>query len=270
MRHTRLVRDRNDAASLRDVLDELLNLTNDGLRTVTTAGQLAVTHAWFVRSVDMIRAALLLLDQGLGSAVHPLVRSAMEHGVGMLWLREAGDEGLGGLSNAHRQWAKNVQGAIALANTEGFQPGRRAWSSELDEVIARIEAQEQEQDVPGAWNIAKRFRIAEQFDLYVAWLSETASSHATQVSATPYLQFGNGKVHLLRSPQEPDTDEVLNRCAVVALIAFRAMGEALASDYWRASVDRLEAAFLEAFERAGTEWLVDNPSDDVLGRFEPH
>lgn len=132
------------------------------------------------------------------------------------------------------------------------------------------ERAEQEQDVPGAWNIAKRFRIAEQFDLYVAWFSETASSHATQVSATSHLHFSNGKVHLLRSPQEPDTDAVLNRCAVVALIALRAMGEAMASDYRRASVDRLEAPFLEAFERAGTERLVDNPSDDVLGRFEPH
>lgn len=82
MRHTRLVRERDDAASLRDVLDELLNLTNDGLRTVTTAGQLAVTHARFVRSVDMIRAPLLLHDQGLGSAAHPLVPSWTPHDAG--------------------------------------------------------------------------------------------------------------------------------------------------------------------------------------------
>lgn len=122
MRHTRLVRERDDAASLRDVLDELLNLTNEGLRTVTTAGQLAVTHAWFVRSVDMIRAALLLHDQGLGSAAHPLVRSAMEHGVGMLWLREAGDEGVGGLSNAHRQWARNVQSRSRTSLARGTSP----------------------------------------------------------------------------------------------------------------------------------------------------
>ena len=262
--------DQNEESLLRDLLDELLSLTDNGLRTVTAAGQLAVTHAWFVRSVDMIRAALLLHDSGLGSAAHPLVRSAMEHAVGMLWLREAGEEGLGGLSNAHRQWAKNVQDTIALANTEGIQPGRRDWSLELDDVIARIEAQEQEPDFPGAWNIARRFRTAKQFDLYVAWLSETASSHATQASATPYLLFRDDRVHLLRSPQEPDTGAVLSRCAVVALIAFRSMGDALTSDYWRASVDRLEAAFIEVFQRAGSKRLADKPSDDWLGRFDRH
>ena len=262
--------DRNEESSLRDLLDELLSLMDDGLRTVTKDEQLAVTHAWFVRSVDMIRAALLLHDSGLGSTAHPLVRSAMEHAVGMLWLREAGEEGLGGLSNAHRQWAKNVQDAIAQANTEGIEPGRRDWSLELDNVIARIEAQEQELDAPGAWNIAGRFRIAKQFDLYVAWLSETASSHATQASATPYLLFRDGRVHLLRSPQESEPGAILSRCAVVALIAFRSMGDALTSDYWRASVDRLEEVFIELFQRAGSKRLADEPSDDWLGRFESH
>lgn len=260
--------DRTDKASLRDLLDELLSLTDTGLRTVATAEQLAVTHAWFVRSVDMIRAALQLHDNGLGSAAHPLVRSAMEHAVGMLWLRETGEEGLGGLSNAHRQWAKNIRDAIALANTEEIQPGRRDWSPELDEVIARIEEQEQEPDIPGAWNFTKRFRIAKQFDLYVAWLSETASSHATQASATPYLQFSSDRVHLLRSPREPDTAALLNRCAVVALVAFRAMGEALTSDFWRAHVDRLEAAFIEVFQRSRSERLADKPSNDWLERFD--
>lgn len=257
-----------EKASLRDLLDELLSLTDDGLRTVAATEQLAVTHAWFVRSVDMIRAALQLHDSGLGSAAHPLVRSAMEHAVGMLWLQEAGEEGLGGLSNAHRQWAKNIRDAITLANKEEIQPGQRDWSPELDEVIARIEEQEHEPDIPGAWNIAKRFRIAKQFDLYVAWLSETASSHATQASATPYLQFGSDRVHLLRSPREPDTAALLNRCAVVALVAFLAMGEALASDFWRANIDRLEAAFIEAFQRSRSERLADKPSNDWLERFD--
>lgn len=268
--HTPYMSDSNEDSSLRDLLDELLSLTDNGLRTVTAAGVLAVTQAWFMRCVDMIRAALLLHDSGLGSTAHPLVRSAMEHAVGMLWLREAGEAGLGGLSNAHRQWAKNVQDAIALANSEGIQPGRRDWSPGLDEVIARIEAQEQEPGAPGAWNIAKRFRTAKQFDLYVGWLSETASSHATQASATPYLLFSADKVHLLRSPLEPDTDAILSRSAVVALTAFRAMGEALTSDHWRATVERLEAAFIGVFERAGSRRLADEPSDDWLGRFDRH
>lgn len=259
--------DQVEDASLREFLEELLRLTDTGLRTVTTDSEPAVAHAWFVRSVDMIRGALLLLDNGLGSTAHPLVRSAMEHVVGLLWLKEVGWDALPGLSNAHQEWARNVKKAIALSNEKGIQPGRRDWSPDLDALIAEIEAQEHAQ-ADGQWNIAKRFKIAKQFDLYVAWLSETASSHATQASATPSLKFRDDRVLLLRTPQEPDTDAILNRCAVVALIGFRAMGEALNSDYWRASVDRLEAAITDAFQRAGSKRLADEPSDNWLGRFD--
>lgn len=262
-----LVSDQGKDRSLRAYLNELLSLTDSGLRTVTIEPEQALAHGWFVRSVDMIRGALLLYDNGLGSAAHPLVRSAMEHVVGLLWLKEVGWDALPGLSNAHQGWARNVKKAIALSNEKDIRPGRRDWSPDLDAVIAEIEEQEHAQ-VEGQWKIAERFKIAQQFDLYVAWLSETASSHATQASATPYLKFRDDRFLLLPSPQEPDTDAILDRCAVVAVIGFRAMGEALGSDYWRANVDRLDESITYAFQRAGSERLAAKPSDDWLGRFD--
>lgn len=260
--------DHVESGSLRALVDELLRLADDGLRTVTTDVVLAVTQAWFMRSVDMIQAALLLHDRGLGSTAHPLVRAAIEHAVGMLWLRELGEDALGGLSNAHQQWAGNVKKATALANEKNTEPGRRDWSPEIDELVAQVQAQDRARDTDGQWNIAKRFQTAKQLDLYVAWLSETASSHATQASATPYLLFKDDRVLLLRSPQEPDSAATINRCVVVAAIAFRAMGEALDSTYWQATVDRLEAAMVEAFEKAASKRLASEPADDWLGRYD--
>lgn len=252
---------------LREYLEELLRLTNSGLRTVTTDSELAVAHAWFVRSVDMIHGAILLHDSGLASAAHPLLRSAMEHVVGLLWLKEVGWDALPGLSSAHKCWAGNVRKAIALSNEKGSQPGRRDWSPDVDALIAEVEAQEHA-SADGQWNITKRFQIAKQFDLYVAWLGETASSHATQASAAPYLKFRDDRVLLLWSPQQPDADALLTRCAVVALIGFRAMGEALGSDYWEASVDRLETAITRAFQRSASSRLADESSANELGRFD--
>lgn len=262
------MRNHADEASLRELLEELFELTDTGLRTVTANIELAVAQAWFVRSVDMIRAALLLHDRGLGSVAHPLVRSAMEHVVGVLWLRDIGTDALGGLSNNHQKWARNVKRAVALANEMGVQPARQDWSPELDALIDEIEQQANAPTAPGEWHIVDRFRVAKQFDLYVAWLSETASSHATQASATPYLKFDDYRIVLLRPPQEPDFEALISRCAVVALIGFRAMGETLNSDYWRASVDRLEAAITAAFQQAGSSRPADEPSDNgSLGRF---
>ncbi|GAA1142580.1 hypothetical protein GCM10009583_10620 [Ornithinicoccus hortensis] len=239
------------------------------LRTVTTDSELALTHAWFVRCVDSINAALVLHDQGLGRVADPLVRSAMEHAVGMRWLRQLGHDALFALGRSHQRWAANVQSAVAASNEQEKQLGRTEWSPELDAVFDELAAQEiPEGSVDGEWKIENRFKVAKAFDLYVAWLSETATSHATQASAAPYVVVGSDRYHLLRSPRSlGDTLEL--RCASVAVDAFRSMGEALGSDVWRATVDRLDERLTAALIRATTAGLLDPPSsDDWSSRFE--
>lgn len=253
-------------AELRPLLDELLSLANEGLRTVATDTHLAVTHGWFMHAVDAIGAALTLIDSGRESTVSPLIRSAMEHAVGMLWLREVGDDGLAGLDNAHQKWANNIQRATSLANEKGVDPERRDWSPEIEALVAELTAQERGQKVPGEWLHSERFEVAKQFDLYVAWLSETATSHATQSSATPYLTFSEDRVQLLRLPRT--SGAALGRCALVALIAFRAMGDTLNSAHWLASVDRIEGAMQDIFKRMGMGLLTDEPVDTWLTRHD--
>jgi hypothetical protein len=230
---------------MRSLLDELLALADEHGRTVTTDPKTALCQAWFVRCVDTISAALHLHDRGLGEVAAPLVRSAIEHAIGVMWLQRLGDRAVEAVERSHHRWAKNVQKAMATANDEQQRPGREDWSPALNEAFDSLALQRvPEGTSPGEWKIDPRFRVAQQFDLYVAWLSETAASHATYASAAPYIIAGEGRYRLLRAPKGPEKNLVL-KCAAAGLVAFRAMGEVLVSDSWTARVDRLDEQIAE-------------------------
>lgn len=216
-------------SALRGLLEASLAVGDDCMRTVTTSATLAVTQAWFIRTVDSIRAAILLLDCNLASVASPLVRSAMEHTVGMMWLQEVGDDGLRGLENSHRTWIKNIGKATALVDQVRTEEGPSGWAPEIDALVAQIAAEEGAPKVPGEWQHKERFEVAKQFDLYVAWLSETAVSHATKESATAYMAQAEGRIVLLREQSGDAPNDLVARCAVVAVYALRTMAEALES-----------------------------------------
>jgi hypothetical protein len=225
---------------LRALLDELLALADEHGRTVTGDPKIALCQAWFVRCVDTISAALHLHDHGRGEVAAPLVRAAIEHAIGVMWLQRLGDEAVEAVARSHQGWAKNVQKAIAAANTEEQRLGREDWSPALNKAFEELALRPvPEGATPGTWKIDQRFKVARQFDLLVAWLSETAASHATHASAAPYIVAKHGRYGLLRVPKGPESDLVL-KCAAAALVAFRAVGEASASDVWTARVDRLD------------------------------
>ncbi len=237
-------------SALRDLLENALAVGDDSLRRVTTNARLAVTQAWFIRTVDSIRAAVLLLDSEHVSVASPLVRAAIEHTVGMMWLQEVGDDGLRGLDNSHRIWATNVGKATALVDQKRTEEGSSRWSPEIAALVARIAAEDPTPKVRGEWQYKEKFEVAKQFDLYVAWLSETADSHATKESAAPYMAEANGKIVLLRKPSDEASMDLVARCAVVAVYALRTMAEALDSVRLGETADRL--------------------ADDIRALLEPH
>jgi hypothetical protein len=226
-------------SALRGLLEESLTVGDGCLRTVTMNATLAVTQAWFIRTVDSIRAATLLLDSNLASVASPLVRAAMEHTIGMMWLQEVGDDGLRGLENSHRSWVKNIGKASALVDQMRTEDGGSGWSPEIAALVAQIAAEEPTPKVPGEWQHKERFEVAKQFDLYVAWLSETAVSHATKESATPYMVEADGRIVLLRKPSDDAPNDLVARCAVVAVYALRTMAETLDSVRLGQAADRL-------------------------------
>jgi hypothetical protein len=254
---------------LRALLDELLALADEPGRTVTGDPKTALCHAWFVRCVDTISAALHLHDRGLGEVAAPLVRSAVEHAIGVMWLHRLGDDAVEAVARSHRRWAKNVQAAVATANSEEQRPGREDWSPALNEAFEELALQPvPEGSSPGERAILLRFKAARQFDLYVAWLSETAASHATHASAAPYLVETDGRYRLLRVSKGPQSNLVL-KCAAAALVAFRAMGEALASDIWTARVDRLDEQIAHVYqETKAARHAEPAPNDDFATRHD--
>ncbi len=254
---------------VRALLDELLALADNGTRTATSDAVLALGHAWFFGCVDKLTAALALSDLGLTQAAAPLVRSALEHALGMVWLNELGHDAVEGTVRSQVRWAKNVQKATAAANANEAAPGRMDWSPELEAVLVEVAGQEVSgAKVLGEWRLDDRFRAAKAFDLYVAWLSETASSHATQASAAPYVVVGTDRFLIIARPAIGPGDLFL-RCGAIAVVAFRAMAEALDADIWKARVEALGERLAGAMLAARATSDVAGPEDDDwLSRFD--
>lgn len=242
---------------IRHGLDELLDLARDSVRTTTADPHFALMQAWFTRCVDTLQGVLVLYDTGRGQVSQPLLRCAIEHAVAMVWLGELGGDALLAVARSHQRWAANVKRATDAANRLEARPGRENWSADLDAVFEELAGQElPEGSLPGEWKIDKKFQVAHAFDLYVAWLSETGYSHPTQISAGPYLREKDGRYLLLTEPRSAG-DTVVIRCTAVAVIAFRAMGEALGSAVLKARVDQLDDELTVAFQAAKAAGLFE-------------
>lgn len=236
----------------RILLEELLDLCEVNLATSTDSAVLAVIHSWFVQTIDTVRGALIVHDAGLASTTSPLVRAAIEYAVGMHWLRQVWDAGLGGLHNSHQRWAKNLKRALATAEAQDLYPDDPKWPAAWAELIAEIEAKSAAPHVKGGGNIAERFEITELAHVYVAWLSETSLSHATQASATPYLEQIDGAYKLSRTPHASHGESLEGRCFVALDIALHAIAEAFDSDPLRTALTDIEDRFAAA-SAVGTE-----------------
>ena len=230
----------------RIVLEELLGLCEVNLATSTDSVALAVMHSWFVQTIDTVRGALVVHDAGLASAASPLVRAAIEYAVGMHWLRQVGDAGLGGLHNSHQRWAKNLKRALATAEAQDLHADDPKWPAAWAELIAEIESKPGAPHVKGGGNIAERFEITELAHVYVAWLSETSLSHATQASATPYLEQIDGSYKLSREPNASRSESLEGRCFVALDIAVHAIAEVFNSDPLRTALTDIEDRFAAA------------------------
>lgn len=227
----------------RIVLEELIDLCEDNLATSTDSPVLAVMHSWFVRTIDTVRGALVVYDAGLASTTSPLVRAAIEYAVGMHWLRQVGDPGLGGLHNSHQRWANNLKRALETAEAQDLDPDDPKWPAAWAELIAEIEAKPAAPHAKGGGNVAERFEITELAHLYVAWLSETALSHATQASATPFLQQVHGAYTLSRTPPGSRSESLEGRCFVALAVALHAVAEAFDSNPLRTALSNIEDRF---------------------------
>jgi hypothetical protein len=82
--------------------------------------------------------------------------------------------------------------------------------------------------------------------VYVAWLSETSLSHATQAAATPYLMEIDGSYKLSRKPHASRGASLEGRCFVALDIALHAIAEAFDADPLRTALTDVEDRFAGA------------------------
>lgn len=225
------------------LLEELLDLCEDNLVASTESPVLAVMHAWLVQTVDTVRAALVVQDAGLASATSPLVRVALEYAVGMHWLRQVQDAGLGGLHNSHKRWASNLKRALSAAEAQNLNPDDPMWPAAWAELLAEIESRPSAPHVKGGGNFAERFEVTELAHVYVAWLRETSLSHATQASATPHLEQVDDTYFLSRKPHASRGESLEGRCFVALDIALHAIAEVFDSEPLRLKLTDVEDRF---------------------------
>lgn len=259
---------RAQADSLRTLLERVLDEASAGLRTVTTDPVVAVAHAWFVRAAGSLRATLLLADEGHHEVAAPLVRSAMEHAVGVAWIHRAGLDGLLSLARGQRKWAEDVQRAVKAADSQEHGPDRQNWSDEMKEALEAVVDQElPKSKLDVQLHHLARFESVGAFDLFVAWLSETGYSHATDASAQPYV-VSEGDRYLLLAGSRRDEGTLVMRCAAVAVMACHAMAEVLGSDVWAERVSSLDREMGALLRQARAEgWASEIASDDWRTRF---
>lgn len=233
------------------LLEELLELCESNLGSSTDSAVLAIMHAWLVQTIDTVRAALVVHDAGLASATSPLVRAALENAVGMHWLRQVQDAGLGGLHNSHKRWAGNLKRALSAAEAQDLDPDDPRWPEAWAELVAEIESQPSAPHVKGGGNIAERFELTELAHVYVAWLSETSLSHATQASATPYLEQVGDSYVLSRKPHASRGESLEGRCFVALDIALHAVAEIFDSEPLRLKMTDIEDRFAASADDMG-------------------
>lgn len=123
------------------------------------------------------------------------------------------------------------------------KPPQPTFPGPWAELVAEIESQPSAPHVKGGGNIAERFEVTELAHVYVAWLSETSLSHATQASATPYLKQVDDTYFLSRKPHASRGESLEGRCFVALDIALHAIAEVFDSEPLRLKLTDIEDRF---------------------------
>lgn len=156
------------------------------LRQRGEIGVVAVIHGWMARLVRTGEAALLCLSQGFGEECSPLVRSMMEHAIGLFWLVDRKGDAFQTLVRARSMQMQKLQ----KAQEDGWSVGddemqellRAAITTETDE------SGKSDDHLLHLANQAKEYALG---SLYQGWLVETWTSHPSYASASAYFVQGD-------------------------------------------------------------------------------
>ncbi len=158
----------------------LPEVTLGGLANVEAV---AVIHGWMARIVRSGEAALMLLGRDYDEEASPLVRSMLEHAIGLWWLVEQRGDAFQVLvrarANEMKRFEKAQQHGWQLGDEKGLELLREAIEAETEERTLNLDrfAHVGEQ--------AKEFGLG---SFLQAWMIESWTSHASIASARAYYK----------------------------------------------------------------------------------
>lgn len=165
-------------------------------------GVVAIIHGWMARLVRTGEAALLCDEQGYGEEASPLIRSMLEHAIGLWWLVDQRGDAFQALARSRSNQMKR----LADAQKSGWSVGDAEAQALLQAAIS-LETDEASKSANGLLAVAHQSKEYGLGAFFQAWLVESWTSHASLASAKAYYwkeadqDDGLEAITLLRDPQ---------------------------------------------------------------------
>lgn len=225
-----------------EIINDTLALYNDP-STVThredLGGAAFVAHGWYSATRDWAKGAVLMERAGLTRSASPLRRSMIEHALALFWLADAHEDVLASLRMAEQNHLTRLNEAMAGG----------AWSAPSGLIEGLLDPSAT--GSPENTNLPVKHlaeRLGQQ-NVFVAWLHETATCHASLTSASRYVATWPGaETRGLASgePLESGEDQV----ALLLLLATDGFNIFLVDAPWTDQLIDLERRFKEALMAA--------------------
>jgi hypothetical protein len=151
-------------------------------------------------------AALLLEEAGHGEEASPLVRSMIEHAIGLSWLVDSRGDAVQALRRAHGYEMSRFERSQALGWSVDEQLQERLRQA------VEVETDEHTRSLDRLLHVAEQAKEYGLGMLLQAWMVETWTSHASLTSARAYYdhpadpQSGREEIRLFDAPLHPHRD----------------------------------------------------------------
>lgn len=180
--------------------------------SISNVDAVSVMHGWVTRVLRTGEATLQLKSAGFTTEVSPLVRSMIEHAIGLTWMADQRGVALQVLIRSESEHWKRVEKAQ--------ESGWKISGEDAQELLKNSIEMTTDEETRSFDFLGHVKHQAEKYELgalYQAWLIETSTSHASIISAEPYFKANvtTNNVALLRKPK--DMGEETEAAVVIAL-----------------------------------------------------
>lgn len=180
----------------------------------------ALMHGWMNRTFRTGEAALLLAENGYSAELPPLIRSMLEHAIGLHWVADKGGVAFQVLLRKRSRdtdtFRKAQSNGWRIESTEAQALMQHAIDVETDSETLTFDSFK---------HIAHQALATGLGDIYQAWILESASSHATIVSAHPYytidLKENIVNLHALPLNTGAEVEAVVAMASLTAFIGYK-------------------------------------------------